>query len=247
MQIIDKNLFMLELEWFWALKKAGGCLNERIISLADGRRTKEMAVNFLTNIFRDFSLDVTEEDRARFGKLFFNPENINYYSIKEFIIREINFILFCTVNETNYLKDLSFSKDQEMNAKIISTYNKINFELFIIYRKLERQERTKEDLSIEIDNIILDIIKNIESLKSENIYNVNEFILFSLSCLLDDTINILKFNDTYRDLNILIKKIFNQLKDTILKDTEEELRENNITIIGSKYFNDDTGDEISHH
>ena len=225
MQIIDKNLFMLELEWFWALKEAEGCINERIILLADGRRTKEMAVNFLTNTFKDFSLDVTEEDQLRFGKLFFNPENINYYTIKEFIIREINFILFCLTDESKYYDGISFNDNGRLNVKIINVYSRIYFLLFIAYRKLERMERTGEDLSKEIHSVVVQIFNGIGSLKIEDTYILNDAMFFSLCGLLDDTRDIFKYNDTHMFLDNSIKKMFKQIKDTILKERENNAAE----------------------
>lgn len=225
MQIIDKNLFMLELEWFWALKEAEGCINERIISLADGRRTKEMAINFLTNTFKDFSLDVTEEDQIRFGKLFFNPENINYYSIKEFIIREINFILFCSVTENNCFDGILFTDNDKLNEEILFTYNRIYFLLFIAYIKLERMERTGEDLSREINSAVVHVFNGIGSLKINDNYIINDAMFFSLCGLLDDTREILKYNDTHMFLDNSIKKMFKQIKDTILKERENNAAE----------------------
>lgn len=225
MQIIDKNLFMLELEWFWALKEAEGCLNERIISLADGRRTKEMAINFLTNTFKDFSLDVTEEDQIRFGKLFFNPENINYYTIKEFIIREINFILFSFVNENNHFDGILFTDNDKLNDEILFVYNRVYFLLFIAYRKLERMERTGEDLSREINSAVVRVFNGIGSLKINDNYIINDAMFFSLCGLLDDTREILKYNDTHMFLDNSIKKMFKQIKDTILKERENNAAE----------------------
>ena len=107
LRIINQNLFNLEIDNFKRLEKASGCINDKIIlhcdkwHLADLKRSEmieekyseiiDATVNLITNIFKDFSIDIDYELIKDIVKNFYNI-NIsapNYYSIKEYIIRKI--------------------------------------------------------------------------------------------------------------------------------------------------------------
>ena len=107
LRIINQNLFNLEIDNFKRLEKASGCINDKIIlhcdkwHLADLKRSEmteekyseiiDATVNLITNIFKDFSIEIDYELIKDIVKNFYNI-NIsapNYYSIKEYIIRKI--------------------------------------------------------------------------------------------------------------------------------------------------------------
>lgn len=102
MLILSNKLFENELEYFEMLKHGEGYISERLILHCDKWRlnnqpevTADMldsTVNFVTNVFKDFALDVSSEDKVNIYNHFFNTRP-NYYSIKQFIIDEINKIL----------------------------------------------------------------------------------------------------------------------------------------------------------
>ena len=101
MKILNDDLFKRELEWLEDLKKAEGPYNERIISfcdrwhLANGsefNKIKDPLLNFITNVFKDFSLDLEEIDKKSITD-YFSKEKPNYYSIKKFIIDTIGKIV----------------------------------------------------------------------------------------------------------------------------------------------------------
>ena len=98
-KILDKTSFQKELEWLEALQKAEGWVNESIISFCDRHRLSygpdvtpellESIVNYLTKIFRDFSIDIDTEDSIEIKKYFSTVKKPNYYSIKEYVIIQI--------------------------------------------------------------------------------------------------------------------------------------------------------------
>ena len=107
-KILNYNLFKLELDNFDRLKNAGGPINDKLIlhcdkwNLSNLKRsdmTEEKyseiidgTVNFIINIFKDFSIDIDYNSIKDIVKNFYNI-NIsapNYYSIKEYIIRKID-------------------------------------------------------------------------------------------------------------------------------------------------------------
>lgn len=179
MKIIDKKLFDMELEWFEALKKARGPINESIINLVDYKRTTESVTNFLTNKFKDFSLEIQEEDIVKFKEAFPNPEAINYYTVKDFIIKEIELIL-SKVNDQPM-------KNLEINLKMVNTYNDLYFNLFIVYRRLHYELKNSKHLSEEINSTLLKICKNIDNLKlSDGSYYIQEELLNAFNELMSD-------------------------------------------------------------
>lgn len=102
MRILSTELFEKELEWYVKLKKGEGYISEKIILLCDNHRlsnTPEITleildsiINFLTNIFKDFSIEVSEQD-VEDMKEYFKGNKPYYYSIKQYIIIEIEKIL----------------------------------------------------------------------------------------------------------------------------------------------------------
>ena len=102
MRVLDTSLFDRELEFYEALKKGGGHISEKIILLCDHHRlnsTPEITpeimdsiINFLTNIFKDFSIEVSEQD-VEDMKEYFKGNKPYYYSIKQYIVIEIEKIL----------------------------------------------------------------------------------------------------------------------------------------------------------
>ena len=180
MKILNKDLFKKELEWFEALKKAQGHISESIISLVDYKRNTESTVNFLTNKFKDFSLEVQEEDIERFKKIFSTPDSINYYTVKDFIIKEIEDIL---VKENE-----SSMGNLEINLKMVNTYNDLYFNLFMAYRKLHQVLQNSRNLKDDLNKVLLKICNNIDNLKlKDGSYYVQEHMLIAFNDLINDT------------------------------------------------------------
>ena len=102
MLILNNKLFETELEYFEMLKRGEGYISERIVSFCDRYRLNnqpeltadllDSTINFVTNIFKDFALSVSNDDRDDIYNHFFNTSP-NYYSIKQYIIDEIGKIL----------------------------------------------------------------------------------------------------------------------------------------------------------
>ena len=102
MRILNTNLFEEELEYYERLKNGGGYISEEIILLCDKHHLNnspeitpeiiDSIINFLTNIFKDFSIEVSEQD-VEDMKEYFKSNRPNYYSIKQYIIIEIEKIL----------------------------------------------------------------------------------------------------------------------------------------------------------
>ena len=102
MLILNNKLFETELEYFEELKNGGGYISERLILHCDQWRLAnqpeitanilDSTVNFVVNIFKDFSLDVRSSDKVDIYNHFYKTRP-NYYSIKQYIIDEINKIL----------------------------------------------------------------------------------------------------------------------------------------------------------
>ena len=92
MKILVEALFDIEFENFLRLRMATGPINERIILLVDRTREINSVTNFIVNTLKDFSLDITEEDRENIVKHFTINEP-NYYSVKEYIIKSIEDIV----------------------------------------------------------------------------------------------------------------------------------------------------------
>ena len=179
MKILNKDLFKKELEWFEALKKAQGHISESIISLVDYKRNTESTVNFLTNKFKDFSLEVQEEDIERFKKIFSTPDSINYYTVKDFIIKEIEDIL---VKENE-----SSMGNLEINLKMVNTYNDLYFNLFMAYRKLHQVLQNSRNLKDDLNKVLLKICNNIDNLKlKDGSYYVREHMLIAFNDLISD-------------------------------------------------------------
>ena len=92
MKIINPALFQRELEWYEALKKAEGPINESIISLVDRTREPESITNFIVNNLRDFSLDVSIEERDEILR-YFRIMDPTYYTVKEYILNSVAKVL----------------------------------------------------------------------------------------------------------------------------------------------------------
>lgn len=89
MQIINQTIFTKELDNITRLEEASGTINERIINFVDRTRDLEACINFLCNIFKDFSLDIDASDKDKF-KQYFSKNEINYFTLKHYICLKIN-------------------------------------------------------------------------------------------------------------------------------------------------------------
>ena len=68
------------------LRKAGGQINEEIISYCDyGSKCEAGLIHFLTKEFSDINIELEDSDKEYLWKRF-NHKGINYYSIKEYIL-----------------------------------------------------------------------------------------------------------------------------------------------------------------
>lgn len=88
MKIINQNKFNYELEWLFELKKSHGHINESIISLVDHKRNINALTHFIERLYYNFGINFTEEDKIDITGAF-RENNINYYSVKEYIIDKI--------------------------------------------------------------------------------------------------------------------------------------------------------------
>lgn len=89
MNIINKTLFDNELDNLTKLEESSGPISERIINFVDRTRDLESCINFLCNIFKDFSLDIDASDKDKF-KQYFSKNEINYFTLKHYICLKIN-------------------------------------------------------------------------------------------------------------------------------------------------------------
>ena len=68
------------------LRKAGGPINEEIISYCDyGSKCEAGLIHFLTKEFSDINIELEDSDKEYLWKRF-NHKGINYYTIKEYIL-----------------------------------------------------------------------------------------------------------------------------------------------------------------
>lgn len=88
MKIIDQKRFEYNLEYLEDLKKAEGSINESIICLVDYKRNITTVTEFLTREFKNFGLNVTALDEAHITE-YFKDNEINYYSVKEYMIKKL--------------------------------------------------------------------------------------------------------------------------------------------------------------
>lgn len=101
LKIVYPEKFEYELEWFEALKKASGPLNEKLILHCDKWRLNDTkdgnkntgcitsTTSHILQLFKQFGIDTDETLTERILFYFFNTPP-NYYSIKEFIINELD-------------------------------------------------------------------------------------------------------------------------------------------------------------
>ena len=99
-KILEPNIFKEQLEWFYALKNTKGIYNEQLINFCDrwhlanseGKVTStilDAATNFIINIFKEFSLDIGDDGRGIILD-YFTGNELNYYSIKKFILESVD-------------------------------------------------------------------------------------------------------------------------------------------------------------
>lgn len=72
------------------LRKAGGPINEEIITYCDyGSKCKTGLISFLSREFSDINLKLDESNVKEIEEIeeFFKERGINYYTIKEFILK----------------------------------------------------------------------------------------------------------------------------------------------------------------
>lgn len=104
MKIVNHKKFKREIENFQVLKVARGIWNEKIISYCDySKRDIESLRIFIEMIFFKFGINLGIED---FYKLDEHFEKIgsNYYSIKEYIIKNIDSLIIESVKNLSKLE-----------------------------------------------------------------------------------------------------------------------------------------------
>ena len=75
------------------LRKAGGSINEEIISYCDyGSKCEAGLIHFLTKELSDINIELEDTDKERINAYFEKAGGINYYSIKAFIIESFDII-----------------------------------------------------------------------------------------------------------------------------------------------------------
>lgn len=91
------------------LRKAGGPINEEIISYCDyGSKCEAGLIHFLTKEFSDINIELEDSDKEYLWKRF-NHKGINYYTIKEYILE---------VFDTLYPGKITFSEVLESRFPI---------------------------------------------------------------------------------------------------------------------------------
>lgn len=93
MRIKDHKKFEREMENFQALKEAYGCYNDDIILFCDySKRDNERLHIFIERLFSDFGIELNINDFYKLDE-HFEEIIINYYSIKEYIINNIELLI----------------------------------------------------------------------------------------------------------------------------------------------------------
>lgn len=93
MKIVNSKKFEREMENFQALKEASGCYNDDIILFCDySKRDNEGLHIFIKRLFSDFGIELNISDFYKLDK-HFEEIGINYYSIKEYIIKNIELLI----------------------------------------------------------------------------------------------------------------------------------------------------------
>jgi hypothetical protein len=92
MKLIQTNYWSIDevKENIDRLRKAGGSINEEIITYCDyGSKCKTGLVSFLSREFLDINLKLDESNVKEIEEIeeFFKERGINYYTIKEFILK----------------------------------------------------------------------------------------------------------------------------------------------------------------
>lgn len=103
------------------LRKAGGPINEEIISYCDYGNKARGLIPFLTKEFSDINIELEDTDKENILKRF-DHKGINYYTIKEYILE---------VFDTLYPGKITFSEVLESRFPI----QQIDCDIFPIYGK----------------------------------------------------------------------------------------------------------------
>lgn len=148
MKIINSTLFQRELEWYEALKKAEGCINESIISLVDRTREPESVTNFIVNTLRDFSLDITIEERDEILR-YFKTMAPNYYTVKEYILNSVAKVLDSMILKP--FKEAACVLIMTTNGKILMVTRKESDKLGLPGGKVDPGETPAEAAARELE------------------------------------------------------------------------------------------------
>ena len=106
MKIIDHKTFSNNLEYLEELKQAEGQLNESIICLVDYKRNLTATIDFLIRKFENFGLEVTSLDEANIIA-YFQDNEINYYTVKAYMIETIEVLKQTMLDENEFFKDFT--------------------------------------------------------------------------------------------------------------------------------------------
>ena len=104
MKIVNHKKFKREMENFQALKEASGCYNDDIILFCDySKRDNKSLHIFVERLFSDCGIELNINDFYKLDE-HFEKIGINYYSIKEYIIKNIDSLIIESVKNLSKLE-----------------------------------------------------------------------------------------------------------------------------------------------